>query len=79
MYTYTCPRCDTQYEFRNRITQRKRTCAHCGAPISVREIDRQEHEARHNRLVVALIVWGFLGFCGLIALTVLAIATVRPR
>ncbi len=61
MYNYTCPRCDTSFEFHARITQRKRYCAHCGERVRVEEIDRQktaqnEQQARVLGLGIVLVL-----------------------
>ncbi len=79
MYSYTCPRCDTSVEFRNRITQRKRNCPHCGKPVTVAEIDRQEAEAAHQRLAIGLILGGFCLVCGILTVVVMVVTIAQRR
>ena len=41
-YKYECPKCGLEYDLNKRVTVSKRTCNHCGCPITTDEIDRQE-------------------------------------
>jgi transcription initiation factor TFIIIB Brf1 subunit/transcription initiation factor TFIIB len=43
-YSYKCPHCGTYLELRMRVTLTARRCPQCGAPITPKEIDRQEEE-----------------------------------
>lgn len=42
IYGYTCPRCNSFYELRKRVTLNRRSCDHCGLRVTRDEIDRQE-------------------------------------
>ena len=52
-YYWICPDCEREYELRKRITQRVRTCSHCGTPMLLEEIDQctefKEEEFRRSR------------------------------
>lgn len=40
-YNYKCPRCGTKQVLRQRVTQRRRNCPHCGREIRPVDIDAQ--------------------------------------